>query len=77
MDTGFHHVPPSQTQGTAALLVAVLFVAIMLVFFPAARVFIAISIPIGVVVAVGLYFWNKRRPAKVDERHNKRPLGLE
>jgi asparagine N-glycosylation enzyme membrane subunit Stt3 len=77
MDTDLHHVPPSQTKGTAALLVAVLFVALMLVFFPAARLFIAISIPIGVVVAVGLYFWNKRRPAAIEEQHNKRPLGLE
>ena len=57
-------------------VVAVAFVAVTVIFIPAARWFLAISIPIGVLCAVVLYFWNKR-PVKLDERSNKRPLGLE
>jgi hypothetical protein len=48
---------------------------VMVIFFPAARIFLAISIPIGIVCAVILYFVN-RRPVKLPDEDNKRPLGL-
>ena len=66
---------PPRTRGTVAATVALAFVVIVVVFFPAARVFLAISIPIGVVCAVILYFVNKR-PVKLPNEENKRPLGL-
>lgn len=62
-------------KGSWLALGALAFVTVMVVFFPAARVFLAISIPIGIVCAVILYFVHKR-PVKVDETANKRPLGL-
>jgi hypothetical protein len=57
-------------------VVTILFVGLTVIFLPAARWFLAISIPIGLLFAVVLYFWNKR-PVKLDEKSNKRPLGLE
>ena len=43
---------PPRTRGTVAATVALAFVVVVVVFFPAARLFLAISIPIGVVCAV-------------------------
>ena len=65
---------PPRTRGTVAATVALAFVVVV-VFFPAARLFLAISIPIGVVCAVILYFINKR-PVKLPDEENKRTLGL-
>jgi hypothetical protein len=64
-------------KGTAGLLVAVGVVAVLLVSFPAYRLFFAISVAIGVVVAGGLFLWHKFRPLKEEDVENKRPLGLE
>ncbi|HEV8523689.1 MAG TPA: hypothetical protein VGQ71_04260 [Terriglobales bacterium] len=47
---------------------------IILVFVPPARLFLLISIPLGLIVAAILYLWHKHRPVRVDD--NKRPLGL-
>jgi hypothetical protein len=44
--------------------------------FPAYRIFILLSLGIGVVVAVILYLWHRFRPLKEEDIHNKRPLGL-
>ena len=57
-------------------VVALAFVTMMVAFFPAARVFLAFSIPLGALVALGLYYWN-RRPVKLKDEDNKRPLGLD
>ena len=63
-------------RGTAALIVAAAIVAATAIRLPAYRWFLLISIGIGVLVAGGLFLWNKLRPVKDDEVHNKRPLGL-
>ena len=63
-------------QGIWYAVVAILFVALTVILMPAARWFLAISVPIGILCAVVLYFWNQR-PVKLDEKSNKRPLGLE
>lgn len=69
--------PPGsgRSRGTLFAAVALAFVLLMVIFVPAARIFLAISIPIGIVFAVILYFVN-RRPVKLPDEENKRPLGL-
>jgi hypothetical protein len=63
-------------RGTAALITAALIVAITLIWLPAYRIFFAISIGIGIVVAGGLFLWHKLRPVREEDVNNKRPLGL-
>ena len=63
-------------RGTAALVVAAVIVAATLVWLPAYRLFLIISIGIGVLVAGGLYLWHRFRPVRDDDIENKRPLGL-
>jgi hypothetical protein len=62
-------------RGTAALITAALIVAITLIWLPAYRIFLAISIGIGVLVAGGLFLWHRLRLVR-EEDVNKRPLGL-
>lgn len=64
-------------RGTAALLTAVVIVAIAMIWLPAYRLFFAISVGIGVVVAGGLVLWHRLRPVREEDVHNKRPLGLD
>lgn len=63
-------------KGIASLVVAVAVVAVVLIFEPAYRLFFAISVGIGLIVAAILYLWNKYRPIKEEDVNNKRPLGL-
>ena len=63
-------------KGTTGLIVAAVIIAAVLVSFPAYRVFFAISVGIGVIVAGILYLRNKYRPITDDDIENKRPLGL-
>jgi uncharacterized membrane protein YqjE len=63
-------------RGTAALLTAALIVVVTLVWLPAYRLFFAISVGIGLLVAAALYLWHKLRPVREEDVHNKRPLGL-
>jgi len=63
-------------RGTAALLTAAVIVAVTLIWLPAYRLFFAISVGIGLVVAAALYLWHKLRPVRDDDIENKRPLGL-
>jgi hypothetical protein len=63
-------------RGTAALLVAAAIIATTLVWLPAYRWFLVISVGVGVVVAGALYLWHKLRPFRDDDVENKRPLGL-
>jgi hypothetical protein len=55
----------------AAIMISVL------VAFPAYRVFFAISVGIGIIVAGLLYLRNKYRPIRDEDVENKRPLGLD
>jgi disulfide bond formation protein DsbB len=63
-------------RGTAALLTAIVIVIATLIFLPAYRLFFAISIGIGLVIAGGIHFWHKLHPVSEKDIHNKRPLGL-
>ena len=64
-------------KGTTSLLVAAAVVVLLLVEFPAYRLFFGISVLIGLVIAGGLTLWYRRHPIKDVEVENKRPLGLE
>jgi len=64
-------------KGSTGLLVAAAIMLIVLIAFPAYRVFFAISVAIGVVVALLLYLRNKYRPIRDEEVDTKRPLGLD
>jgi hypothetical protein len=63
-------------KGTTGLIVAAVIIAAVLVSFPAYRVFFAISVGIGVIVAGILYLRNKYRPITDEDVENKKPLGL-
>jgi len=63
-------------RGTAALLTAAVIAVVALVWLPAYRLFLVISIGIGVLVAAALYLWHKFRPVREEDAENKRPLGL-
>ena len=63
-------------RGSAALIVAIAVVAVLLIALPAYRLFFLISVLIGIVIAGGLTLWHRWRPIKEEEVHNKRPLGL-
>jgi len=70
--------PPGsgRAKGTLFAVIALIFVAVMVIFFPAARIFLAFSVVIGIVFAVVLHFVN-RRPVKLPDEANKTPLGLD
>ncbi len=63
-------------KGTAALVVAVSTVVVLLILLPGYRIFFAISLGIAIIVAVILYFWHKLRPVRLDDADDKRPLKL-
>jgi hypothetical protein len=63
-------------KGSAALIVAIAVVVILLIALPAYRLFFLISVLIGIVIAGGLALWHKFRPIKDEDVENKRPLGL-
>jgi hypothetical protein len=63
-------------KGTTGLIVAAVIIAAVLISFPAYRVFFAISVGIGVIVAGILYLRNKYRPITDEDVENKKPLGL-
>jgi hypothetical protein len=66
-----------QLKGRTGLLIAAAIIVAVLVGFPAYRAFFAISVGIGVIVAVLLYLRNKYRPIRDEDVENKRPLGLD
>ncbi len=63
-------------RGTAALITAAVIVAITLIWLPAYRIFLAVSLGIGILVALGLFLWHKFHPVREEDVHNKHPLGL-
>ena len=64
-------------KGRTGLLIAAAIMIAVLVAFPAYRVFFAISVGIGIIVAALLYLRNKYRPIRDEDVENKRPLGLD
>ena len=72
-------LPPVRIQmkGRTSLLIAVAIITAVLVAFPAYRVFFAISVGIGIIVAALLYLRNKYRPIREEDVETKRPLGLD
>lgn len=63
-------------KGTTSLLVAAALVGAVLIFFPAYRLFFAISILLGILVAAILHLRNKYLPVEEEDVDHKRPLGL-
>jgi dolichol kinase len=66
-----------RVKGTTGLIIAAVLIALVLIFFPAYRVFFAISVGIGIIVAVILYLRNKYLPIEDKDVNSKRPLGLD
>lgn len=64
-------------KGKAGLVVAIAVVVGLLVGFPAYRWFFAISLGIGVVVALILFLWHRFRPVRAEDVEDKRPLKLD
>ncbi len=65
-----------RVKGTTGLLIAAAIMIVVLIAFPAYRVFFAISVGIGIIVAGILYLRNKYRPIRDEDVDKKRPLGL-
>jgi len=63
-------------RGTMALLAAAAVMAVPLIWLPAYRLFLVISVGIGVVVAAILHLWHRFHPVRAEGVENKRPLGL-
>jgi len=52
-------------KGTPAMVIVMAAVVVGLgIAVPTFRVFLLISIPLGAVIAAGLYLWHKKRPIK-------------
>ncbi len=66
-----------QVKGTTGLVIAAVIITVVLIAFPAYRIFFAISLGIGIIVAGILYLRNKYRPVRDADVDNKRPLGLD
>lgn len=65
-----------RVKGRTGLLITVAIVVAVLIAFPAYRIFLGISIGLGVIIAGLLYLRNKYRPITDKDVENKRPLGL-
>ncbi len=72
---------PKRSAAVARLVIALAFVAAVLIAVPESRwILLAIlvfSVPIGIVVALILRWWHRRRPLEVEEVSKKKPLGLD
>jgi len=64
------------SKGKVSLVIAIFVVAVVLIFFPAYRLFFTVSVGLGLVFACIIYLRNKYSPVKEPEIDNKRPLGL-
>ena len=64
-------------KGKAGLVVAMAVVVGLLIGFPAYRWFFAISLGMGVVVALILFLWHRLRPVRAEDVEDKRPLKLD
>jgi apolipoprotein N-acyltransferase len=64
-------------KGTTGLVIAAVIMIAVLIAFPAYRVFLAISVGIGIIVALLLHLRNKYQPIDDKDVDKKRPLGLD
>jgi O-antigen/teichoic acid export membrane protein len=64
-------------KGTTGLAIAAVIMIAVLIGFPAYRLFLAISLGIGIIVALILHLRNRYRPIGDKDVENKRPLGLD
>jgi apolipoprotein N-acyltransferase len=64
-------------KGTTGLIIAAVIMIAVLIGFPAYRIFLGISLGIGILVALLLHLRNKYRPIRGEDVDNKRPLGLD
>ena len=62
-----------RVKGTSGLLIAAAIMVAVLIAFPAYRIFLAISVGIGIIVAGILYLRNKYRPIRDEDVNDKRP----
>jgi hypothetical protein len=62
-------------QGLLSLAAGLAVVGVILIWVPASRWFVAISIPIGGLFAGIFYLWHKLRPVKTEDAE-RRPLKL-
>ena len=63
----WHGGPDISKIPVKGVMGAVFTIGIVLMFLaglPHARLFVLISVPLGVVIGVVLYFWHKRRPVE-------------
>jgi cytosine/uracil/thiamine/allantoin permease len=75
METGSETGERPQARGVVGLVVIAIAIAVIVIMLPAARLFFAFSVAVGVIVAGGLHLWHKYRPVKEDDV-DKRPLKL-
>jgi hypothetical protein len=66
-------------KGTTGLVIAAVIMMAVLIAFPAYRLFLAISVAIGIVFALIFHLRNRYRPVEDEDKDvdNKRPLGLD
>jgi hypothetical protein len=58
-------------RGVGGLVFTLAIVLLAVIYVPVLRWFLAIAIPIGIIVAVVLHFWHKRAPAPEPEDKKK------
>jgi len=66
-----------RVKGSTGLIIAAAIIVIVLIAFPAYRLFFGISLGIGIIVAGILYLRNQYRPIGDQDVDKKRPLGLD
>jgi dolichol kinase len=64
-------------RGTTGLVIAAVIMVVVLIAFPAYQIFLAISLGIGIVVALILHLRNRYLPIDDKDVDNKPPLGLD
>jgi hypothetical protein len=63
-------------KGSAGLVITAVIVIGVLIWLPAARWFLLFAVLVGIVIALAMHLWHQKRPVKVDDSNDKRPLGL-
>ena len=58
-------------KGVGGLVFTIAIVALAIIYIPVLRVFLAIAIPAGIVISVGMHLWHKHAPAPEPENKKK------